>query len=95
MSHDSTTETPLLTETSNLDAKALDRFSRQNAALGAETTAKLTKMKVLIYGMKGLGIETAKNLVLQSGGGCWKSSSWCCSPKATGIEPNCNSWGQT
>jgi len=36
--------------------------------LGADTTAKLTKMKVLIYGLRGVGIETAKNLTLQGAG---------------------------
>jgi molybdopterin/thiamine biosynthesis adenylyltransferase len=36
---------------------------------GAETTAKLIKMKVLIVGMRGIGIETAKNLALQGAGG--------------------------
>ena len=51
-----------------LDAKALNRFSRQNAALGADTTAKLIKMRVLICGMRGVGIETAKNLALQGVG---------------------------
>ena len=55
-------------DNSKLDAKSLNRYSRQNAALGAETTAKLTKMKVLIYGVKGVGIETAKNLTLQGAG---------------------------
>ena len=58
-------ESSLSSITTQLDAKSLNRFSRQNAALGAETTAKLTKMKVLIYGMKGTGIEIAKNLSLQ------------------------------
>ena len=52
----------------DLDSKALNKFSRQNAALGAETTAKLIKMKVLIVGMRGIGIETAKNLALQGVG---------------------------
>jgi molybdopterin/thiamine biosynthesis adenylyltransferase len=36
---------------------------------GAETTAKLTKMKVLIFGLRGVGVETAKNLALQGVGG--------------------------
>lgn len=36
--------------------------------IGAETTAKLVKMKVLIYGMRGVGVETAKNLALQGVG---------------------------
>lgn len=52
----------------DLDQKTLNLFSRQNAALGAETTAKLIKMKVLIYGMRGVGVETAKNLALQGVG---------------------------
>ena len=51
-----------------LDTKALNRFSRQNAALGAETTAKLIKMRVLIVGLRGVGIEAAKNLALQGAG---------------------------
>lgn len=52
----------------SLDNKALNLFSRQNAALGAETTAKLTKMRVLIYGVRGVGVETCKNLALQGAG---------------------------
>ena len=36
--------------------------------LGAEKTAKLTKMKVLIYGLRGIGVETCKNLALQGVG---------------------------
>jgi molybdopterin/thiamine biosynthesis adenylyltransferase len=37
--------------------------------IGADTTAKLIKMKILIIGMRGVGIETAKNLALQGVGG--------------------------
>eukprot|EP00397_Hematodinium_sp_SG-2012_P001249 GEMP01001250.1.p1 GENE.GEMP01001250.1~~GEMP01001250.1.p1 ORF type:complete len:1203 (-),score=302.19 GEMP01001250.1:1979-5488(-) len=51
------------------DADFLNRFSRQNAAFGAEVTLKMTKMKALIVGLGGIGIETAKNLVLQGLGG--------------------------
>jgi len=51
------------------DALLLSRFSRQNAAFGAEVTRKMTKMKALIVGLRGVGIETAKNLVLQGLGG--------------------------
>jgi molybdopterin/thiamine biosynthesis adenylyltransferase len=36
--------------------------------LGADTTAKLMKMSVLIVGMRGVGMETAKNLSLQGVG---------------------------
>jgi hypothetical protein len=46
----------------SMDAKTLNRFSRQNAALGAETTAKLIKMAILVIGVRGIGIETIKNL---------------------------------
>lgn len=52
-----------------MDSSAMNRFSRQNAALGAETTAKLIKMRVIIVGMRGVGVETAKNLSLQGAGG--------------------------
>lgn len=51
-----------------LDSTSLNRFSRQNAALGAETTAKLIRMKVIVVGCRGVGIETAKNLALQGVG---------------------------
>eukprot|EP01038_Epipyxis_sp_PR26KG_P012667 gene12667-16982_t len=51
-----------------LDDKSTNLFSRQIAAIGAETTAKLIKMKVLIYGLRGIGIETAKNLAIQGTG---------------------------
>ena len=39
-------------------------YSRQIGTFGLETMAKLTKMKVLIIGMRGLGVEIAKNLNL-------------------------------
>ena len=39
-------------------------FSRQIGTFGMETMGKLIKMKVLIVGMRGLGVETAKNLIL-------------------------------
>jgi len=101
-------------EANTLTAGQLDRFSRQNAALGtyewlcfcgharqrigrkgrnlilspqfsitflhailfipasfltgAETTAKLIKMRVLIVGCRGVGVEVAKNLALQGAG---------------------------
>jgi len=46
--------------------EALDTnlYSRQIGTFGLETMAKLTKMKVLIIGMRGLGVEIAKNLIL-------------------------------
>lgn len=39
-------------------------YSRQIGILGLETMGKLMKIKVLISGLKGLGIEIAKNLIL-------------------------------
>ena len=39
-------------------------YSRQIGTYGLETQIKINQMKVFIYGMRGVGIETAKNLVL-------------------------------
>lgn len=39
-------------------------YSRQIGTYGLETMGKLVKMKVLIVGMRGLGVEIAKNLIL-------------------------------
>ena len=39
-------------------------YSRQIASYGLETMGKLAKMKVLIIGARGLGVEIAKNLIL-------------------------------
>jgi len=41
-----------------------DLYSRQIGTFGIETMGKLIKMEVLIVGMRGLGVETAKNLIL-------------------------------
>ncbi|CAI5721276.1 unnamed protein product [Peronospora destructor] len=46
------------------DADFMDKYSRQIGAFGLETMAKLVKLKVLIVGLKGVGIECAKNLIL-------------------------------
>jgi len=43
-------------------------YSRQIAVFGAESMGKLAKMRVLIVGMRGLGVETAKNLILAGPG---------------------------
>jgi len=50
------------------DAYAMDRYSRQIGAYGVEAMAKLVKMKVLVVGLNGVGIESAKNLVLAGPG---------------------------
>lgn len=39
-------------------------YSRQIGTFGLETMSKLVKMDVLIIGLRGLGVETAKNLIL-------------------------------
>ena len=39
-------------------------YSRQIGTFGIETMGKLVKMNVLIIGLRGLGVETAKNLIL-------------------------------
>eukprot|EP00158_Paraphelidium_tribonemae_P010369 Partr_v1_DN4928_c0_g1_i1_m60378 putative Ubiquitin-like modifier activating enzyme len=39
-------------------------YSRQIGVFGMETMGKLIKMDVLIVGMRGLGIEIAKNVCL-------------------------------
>ena len=39
-------------------------YSRQIKAFGLETMKKLSKLKIIIYGIRGLGVEIAKNLIL-------------------------------
>ena len=39
-------------------------YSRQIRTFGIDTMLKLKNLKVLILGMRGLGIEIAKNIIL-------------------------------
>ena len=39
-------------------------YSRQIAAYGVNSMNKLSKLKILIYGLRGLGIEISKNIIL-------------------------------
>ena len=39
-------------------------YSRQIIFLGMETMEKITKLKILIIGLRGLGIEIAKNIIV-------------------------------
>ena len=39
-------------------------YSRTRMAYGRETMVKLSHLKVFIYGLRGLGIEVAKNIIL-------------------------------
>ena len=45
-----------------------DLYSRTIFTYGMETMKKLSTMKVLIVGKRGLGIETAKNIILSGPG---------------------------
>ena len=45
----------------------MDRYSRQIGAYGVEAMSKLIKLRVLIVGLKGVGVEAAKNLILAGG----------------------------
>ena len=46
------------------DYKKGIRYSRQIGTYGNETMKKLSELKVFIIGLKGLGIEVAKNIIL-------------------------------
>jgi ubiquitin-activating enzyme E1 len=46
------------------DATFMDKYSRQIAAYGLEAMLKLVKMRILIVGLRGIGIEVAKNSCL-------------------------------
>ncbi|TMW66101.1 hypothetical protein Poli38472_003866 [Pythium oligandrum] len=50
------------------DAGFMDKYSRQIGAFGLETMAKLVKLKVLVVGLQGVGMECAKNLILAGPG---------------------------
>eukprot|EP00435_Cladocopium_sp_Y103_P006532 s2642_g2.t1 len=43
-----------------------DRLSRAQAAFGGETMARMKDINVLILGCRGVGVETAKNLILSN-----------------------------
>eukprot|EP00667_Euglena_gracilis_P001163 EG_transcript_1163 len=46
------------------DRQFMDLYSRQIGAFGLEAMLKLIRMKVLICGLKGVGVEVAKNTTL-------------------------------
>ena len=46
-----------------------ERIDRQKAAFGGETISRLKDLNVLIVGCGGVGVETAKNLILTNVGG--------------------------
>ena len=53
----------MISSNNNID---LNKLSRQLGVYGLTTQIKFSKMNILIYGMRGVGIETAKNTILQS-----------------------------
>jgi len=54
-------------EEGQIDVEA-DRLTRAVAAFGGETMARMKDINVLILGCRGVGVETAKNLVLSNVG---------------------------
>ena len=42
-----------------------DLYSRQIGTFGMEMMGKLIKMNVIIIGQRGVGVEIAKNLILE------------------------------
>jgi ubiquitin-activating enzyme E1 len=53
-----------MVEKTNNSGIDLDLHSRAIGTMGLETLTKLIKLNVLIIGMRGLGVEVAKNLIL-------------------------------
>ena len=39
-------------------------YSRQIAAYSSNSMNKISKLKILIYGIRGLGLEISKNIIL-------------------------------
>jgi len=56
-------------KTGNLVDNESERIDRQKAAFGHDTIARLKDLNVLIVGCQGVGVETAKNLILSNVGG--------------------------
>ena len=48
----------------NQNSLDIDFYSRQIGTFGLDTTKNIMKMKILIYGIRGLGMEIAKNIIL-------------------------------
>lgn len=54
--------------TDQIDQEA-ERIDRQKAAFGGDTISRLKDLNVLMIGCQGVGVETAKNLILTNVGG--------------------------
>ena len=48
----------------NTEGVDMDLYSRQIGAFGLETMSRLVKLRVLVMGLRGLGMEICKNLIL-------------------------------
>jgi len=59
-------EGPVNSRTSEMSTETIDTdlYSRQIGTFGMETMGKLVQMKVFVSGLRGLGVELAKNLIL-------------------------------
>ena len=51
-------------KTQEINSRFMDQYSRQIGAYGLETMGRLITLDVMIVGMRGVGIECAKNLCL-------------------------------
>lgn len=49
-------------ETKNIN---INLYSRQLGSIGIDTMIKLSKMKILLLGLRGLGVEILKNIILE------------------------------
>lgn len=59
------TDTAEMRVDANAANTVMDRYSRQIAALGVEVMQSLGGLRVLVIGQGGVGVETAKDLILQ------------------------------
>ena len=61
-----------------------ERIDRQKAAFGGETISRLKDLNVLLLGVQGVGVETAKNLILSNVGGVLVWDNTICQPAHRG-----------
>ena len=51
-------------EKKNEDTTKLNFYSRQIGTYGLNTMKKLSKLNIIIFGLRGLGVEISKNIIL-------------------------------
>ena len=69
--------------TDQIDQEA-ERIDRQKAAFGGDTISRLKDLNVLVIGCSGVGVETAKNLILTNVGGVLVWDPTICQPAHRG-----------